>query len=191
MISTFTAIFDSNVLYGARIRSLLMELAMSGLFRARWSPDINREWMRAVHEKTGIELDRLKYVADCMERAVPDGLVSRYETLIPALTLPDPDDRHVLAAAIRCGASAIVTFNEKDFPKDSLDEFGIHTRHPDDFILDVVGINSGTLIEAARADLAHYVNPTLTPEEYIADLQAAGLSGTAAHLTRLKVQLTS
>ncbi len=191
MISTFTAIFDSNVLYGARIRSLLMELAMSGLFRARWSPDINREWMRAVHEKTGIELDRLEYVADCMERAVPDGLVSGYETLIPALTLPDPDDRHVLAAAIRCGASAIVTFNEKDFPKDSLDEFGIHTRHPDDFILDVDGINSGTLIEAAQADLAHYVNPTLTPEEYIADLQAAGLSGTAAHLTRLKVLLTS
>jgi hypothetical protein len=105
-----------------------------------------------------------------MERAVPDGLVSGYETLIPALTLPDPDDRHVLAAAIRCGASAIVTFNEKDFPKDSLDEFGIHTRHPDDFILDVDGINSGTLIEAARADLAHYVNPTLTPEEYIAKL---------------------
>lgn len=191
MISTFTALFNSNVLYGARIRSLLMELAMSGLFRARWSPDINREWMRAVHEKTGIELDRLKYVAGCMERAVPDGLVSGYETLIPALTLPDPDDRHVLAAAIRCSASAIVTFNEKDFPKDSLDEFGIHTRHPDDFILDVDGINSGTLMEAARADLAHYVNPTLTPEEYIADLQAAGLSGTAAHLTRLKVLLTS
>jgi hypothetical protein len=56
MISTFTALFDSNVLYGARIRSLLMELAMTGLFRARWSPDINREWLRAVHEKLGSNL---------------------------------------------------------------------------------------------------------------------------------------
>jgi hypothetical protein len=100
MISTFTALLDSNVLYGARMRSLLMELAMSGLFRARWSPDINQEWMEAVRKKTGIELDKLKYVADCMEHAVPDGLVSGYKTLIPALTLPDPDDRHVLAAAI-------------------------------------------------------------------------------------------
>lgn len=191
MISTFTALFDANVLYGARIRSLLMELAMSGLFRARWSTHINQEWMEAIHKNTGIEINRLQYVADCMERAVPDGLVTGYEKLIPALTLPDPDDRHVLAAAIRCGASAIVTFNTNDFPEELLEEFGIHTRHPDDFLLDLEDLNPGTLIEAATADRNHYKDPPLTPEEYISDLAAAGITKTAAHLGRLKVLLTS
>jgi hypothetical protein len=66
-----------------------------------------------------------------MDKAVPDGLVVGYDALIPALMLPDPNDRHVLAAVIRCGASAIVTFNESDFPADILKSFGLHTRHPD------------------------------------------------------------
>ncbi|HXG78021.1 MAG TPA: PIN domain-containing protein [Methyloceanibacter sp.] len=186
MISTFSALFDSNVLYGARIRSLLMEFAMSGLFRARWSADINREWIAAVHAKTGIELDRLQNVADCMERAVPDAIGSGYEVLIPGLTLPDPKDRHVLAAAIRCGASVIVTFNDEDFPRETLEVLGISTRHPDDFILDIEDISPGTLIEAARADIDHYVNPKLTVEEYVSDLAAAGVPKTAARLTRLR-----
>jgi len=163
-----------------------MELAMSGLFRARWSPDINREWIEAVRAKTGIAIDRLQYVADCMERAVPDAIVSGYEPLISSLSLPDPEDRHVLAAAICCGASAIVTFNEQDFPKDALEGFGMYSRHPDDFILDVESISPGTLIEAARADLGHYLSPRLGAERYISELAVSGLPKTAAHLAGLK-----
>ena len=56
MISTFGAVFDSNVLYGLHLRSLLMELAMSGLFRPYWSADIHREWMEAVSKKAGIAI---------------------------------------------------------------------------------------------------------------------------------------
>jgi len=116
MSSTFTALFDANVLYGARLRSLLMELAMSGLFRARWSNDIHREWMTAVSTNTGIPLQQLQSTRAYMDAAVPDGCISGYEALIPALELPDPHDRHVLAAAIRGGASVIVTFNRATSP---------------------------------------------------------------------------
>jgi hypothetical protein len=131
MISTFTVVFDANVLYGQRIRSLLMYLTMSGLFRARWTADIHREWMEAVAAKAGIDIARLEKTRRLMDASVPDALVSGYEGLIPALQLPDPDDRHVLAAAIRCGASTIVTFNERDFPTDELAKYGLHTKHPD------------------------------------------------------------
>jgi predicted nucleic acid-binding protein len=189
MISTFGAVFDANVLYGSRIRSLLMELAMSGLFRPYWSADIHREWMTAVSEKTGIEIARLETTRNCMDAAVPDACVTGYEGLIPALTLPDPDDRHVLAVAIRAGANAIVTFNDKDFPIEVLEPYGLHTRHADMFIRDVDGIDPGVVAEAARADLVHYQNPPLSVDEYIAGLEAAGLPKTARHLRGVRVLL--
>jgi hypothetical protein len=186
MISTFTVIFDANVLYGQRIRSLLMELTMSGLFRAKWSDDIHREWMTAVAKKTGIDMARLQRTRRFMDTAVPDALVTGYEGLIPALTLPDADDRHVLAAAIRCGASAIVTFNEKDFPPDELAKYGVHTKHPDHFIRDVEGLNSGVVGKAGRADRLHY---PVSIDDYIDGIRTAGLPMTASHLNKVRVLL--
>jgi len=186
MISTFTVIFDANVLYGQRIRSLLMELAMSGLFRAKWTDDIHREWVTAVARKTGHEIARLQRTRQLMDASVPDALVTGYEDLIPALTLPDPDDRHVLAAAIRCGASAIVTFNEKHFPTEALSKYGVHTRHPDDFIIDVDGLNRGVVADAARADRLHY---PLSIDEYIEGIRTARLPLVAAHLNKVRVLL--
>jgi predicted nucleic acid-binding protein len=179
MISTFTAVFDSCVFFSNRLTSLLMWLAMSGLFRARWSDDIHQEWMRAVGKERGIPIEKLQARRQYMDQAVPDCCVSGYEDLIVALMLPDPDDRHVLAAAIRCHASVIVTFNLKDFPLEPLAKYGIHTRHPDDFILDVGGISQGTLIEAARYDFEHYRDPSLTVDEYIEGLRIAQVPKTA------------
>ena len=189
MISTFGVVFDANVLYGSSLRSLLMELAMSGLFRAHWSEHIHREWMEAVNKKTGVPLTELESTRDDMNTAVPDGCVTGYEGLIPALKLPDPDDRHVLAAAIRCGASAIVTFNARDFPPAALHPYGLHTRHPDEFFRDVDGIDPGVVAESARNDLAHYQNPHLSIDDYIERIRAAGLPMTAEHLNRVRVLL--
>jgi PIN domain len=70
-----------------------------------------------------------------MNAHVRDCLVTGYEDLIPALDLPDPDDRHVLAAAIRGRADVIVTCNLADFQADQLAHYGIEARHPDDFLL--------------------------------------------------------
>jgi predicted nucleic acid-binding protein len=191
VISTFTAILDANVLFGIRLTSLLMELAMSGLFRARWSLDIHLEWMEAVHTQYGISICELGYRRQCMETAIPDGRVDGYESLVNGLTLPDPNDRHVLAAAIRCNADAIVTFNESDFPPPTLAPFGIHTRHPDLFIRNVDEIDPGTLITAVRNDIAHYKDPPLDVDAYIEGLKDAGLPATARYLIERRVLLVS
>lgn len=191
MISTFTAIFDSCVLFGIRLTSLLMELAMSGLFRARWSDDIHREWMQAVSQERGIPIEQLQHRREAMDGAVLDCCVSGYENLIEALTLPDPKDRHVLAAAIKCDADVIVTFNAKHFPMEVLNQYGIHTKHPDEFILDVEGIYQGALIEAAKNDFKHYQDPPLSVDDYIEGLRKANIPKTADYLDKLRVLITT
>ncbi len=73
-----------------------------------------------------------------MNDAVRDCLVTGYEDLIASLSLPDPDDRHVLAAAIRADADVIVTYNLKDFPAETLAPFDIEAQHPDDFLVSLL-----------------------------------------------------
>jgi hypothetical protein len=124
-----------------------------------------------------------------MDAAVLDCLVTGYAHLIPTLTLPDPDDCHVLAAAIVGNASVIVTFNEKDFPAAALDPYGIHAKHPDEFILDVEDIAPQLFIGAVVDDFVHYKAPPLTVETYLSDLTAAGVPKTAKYLAERKVLL--
>lgn len=169
-----------------------MELSTTGIFRARWTQDIHDEWIAAVHEKRpDVALERLHSVSAQMDRAVPDCLVTGYQGIIPSLTLPDPGDRHVLAAAILGHAECIVTFNEADFPPEVLVPYRIHTCHPDRFMLEVDGLDDGILIEAARRDLFHYKNPPLSADQYIDRLRRAGLPGTADYLMRTRVLLES
>lgn len=105
--------YDACVLYSATLRDLVMQLALTGLFQARWSDAIRDEWTRSVLD---IKPESLARCRELMNRHVPDGLVTGYEPLIPTLALPDPDDRHVLAAAIQAQSELIVTFNLGDFP---------------------------------------------------------------------------
>jgi predicted nucleic acid-binding protein len=116
-MTNFTALYDSCVLYPAPLRDLLMWLALSDLFRARWSNDIHEEWIRnLLEDRPDLTRERLERTRDKMNSNIRDCLVTGYEPLIDGLTLPDPNDRHVLAAAIRASADVIVTFNLKDFP---------------------------------------------------------------------------
>jgi len=190
MISTFTAFFDSNVFFGTRLRSLCMEQALTGLFRARWSKDVHREWIAAVLEKrpdiTAADLEKTRRD---MDESVLDCVVTGYEELIPVLALPDADDRHILAAAIVARASVIVTFNERDFPADQLKPHGIHAAHPDDFLLDLDSIDPVQFIEAVASDLRHYTRQPLSVDEYLDDLAKAGLPKTVDHLRARKVLL--
>ncbi len=73
-----------------------------------------------------------------MKNVFPDSTVEKYESLISSLQLPDEDDRHVLAAAIRCKADVIVTFKLKDFPLNYLSEFDIEAQHPDVFVSNLI-----------------------------------------------------
>jgi hypothetical protein len=188
MISTFTAFTDSNVFYGARLRSLVLFLAQTGLFRVRWSDDVHREWIESLLKKRpDLRAENLEATRRAMNEAVLDSLVEGYEALIPALTLPDPNDRHILAAAIQCHASVIVTFNEKDFPADELAKHGIHCKHPDEFLLDVIGIHEEACLDAIQMDIAHYQAPPVSVDEYLASLEKAGVPKTSAYLRERKI----
>ena len=112
-----TAIIDACVLYSAPVRDLVVRLGQTGLIQARWSDEIHEEWMRnLLNNNPRITRERLERTRSLMNGAVRDCIVTGHMHLVDSLTLPDPDDRHVLAAAIQVGAELIVTFNLADFP---------------------------------------------------------------------------
>jgi len=185
-VSNFTVIYDACVLYPAALRDLLMWLALTNLFKARWTEEIHQEWIRNVLKNNpDLTLSQLERTKNLMNANVRSGLVTGYESLISSLTLPDPNDRHVLAAAIRCEADFIVTFNLKDFPSSILEPLGAIAIHPDEFILELIDINPLTVCQAALKQLKNLKNPPLTQDQYIDKLQAQGLPETAIKLRAL------
>jgi len=182
--SPFTVIFDACVLYPAPLRDFLMWLGLSGRFRARWSRDIHEEWKRNLllnrPDLTRAQVDR---TSDLMDRAIPDGLVDGYEDLIAGLTLPDPDDRHVLATAIRCGASVIVTFNQRDFPADVLASYGVESQHPDEFVENLFDLDAAAVVAAAQRQRAQLKNPPIDVDHYLEILFRQGLVQAVKNLT--------
>lgn len=133
----FTVLYDSNVLYPSTLRDVLIRVAMAGLVQAKWTDEILDETFG--HLKTNrpdLDPAALDRTRDLMNAAMRDVLVTGYEPLIAALELPDPDDRHVLAAAIRAKAQVIVTANLRDFPEEVLSGWDVEAKHPDDFLLD-------------------------------------------------------
>lgn len=124
-----------------------------------------------------------------MDLAIPDCLVSDYEALIAGLRLPDPDDRHVLAAAIRCGASVIVTFNEKDFPQTALAPFGIEAQHPDLFIDNLFDLDAAAVVSAAQKQRAQLKSPPLDVDHHLDALLRQGLVQTVKALSTYRAIL--
>jgi len=184
-VSTFGAFFDANVLYPSVLRNFLMHLALTGIFRAHWSADVHEEWMRnLLKNRPDLTPEKLVRTRQLMDKALPDALVTEYEHLIDSIELPDRDDRHVVAAAIRCGASTIVTLNLGDFPKQALANFSIEAQHPDDFVLALLKKFPELVVEAARNHRASLKNPPKTPDEYLVELEAQGLGKTALVLRR-------
>jgi predicted nucleic acid-binding protein len=182
-VSHFTAIYDACVLYPAPLRSLLMYLGMTDLFRAKWTDAIHEEWMRAIQrDYPDITREKAEKVRDLMNAHVRDCLVTDYENLIPAITLPDPDDRHVLAAAIRARADVIVTSNLADFPAATLKTYGIEAQHPDDFIMHLLDLAPGTVCAAVKRQRESLRNPPKSAEELLATFEAQGLAQTVARL---------
>jgi predicted nucleic acid-binding protein len=182
-VAGFTAFYDANVLYPAELRNLLMHLAVTGLFRAKWSADVHEEWISSLlrnrHDLTRDKLERTRML---MDKHAIDALVTGYEDLIPGLQLPDPDDRHVLAAAIRGQANVIVTMNLRDFPSDVLAPFGIEAQHPDEFVLHLLDLAPGAVVAAAQDHHQSLKNPPRTALEYLETLERQGLTQTVTAL---------
>ena len=172
----YTVVFDACVLYPAPLRDFLLRLSTTGLFSAKWTDQIHDEWTRNVLKNRPDLEDKLPRTREIMNRAVPDSLVTGYESLIDNLKLPDVDDRHVLAAAIRSSAQAIITFNLKDFPDDALAQYGVEAMHPDAFIEHQLDLHQGAVIATAKQHREALKNPPKTVDEYIETLAAQGLA---------------
>lgn len=137
-------------------RNLLLNLAETGLFSAKWTADIHEEWISSLLERIPeLKRERLERLRNLMDSAIQDCLVTGYESLIDGLSLPDPDDRHVLAAAITAGADVIVTMNLKDFPRSVLSPFSLVAQHPDDFIVDQINLSANSARLVAVALIRH------------------------------------
>ena len=191
-MTSFTVVYDACVLYPAPLRDFLMELALTDLFRAKWTDAIHHEWTSNVQAyRQDIKPEQLQRTRQLMDNSVRDALVTGYEFLIPTLSLPDEDDRHVLAAAIRSQANAIVTFNLKDFPKEFLAKYDIEAIHPDDFIVDLYDIDAAKVLQATGTHRHRLKNPKKTVEEYLDTLLKQGLPQTVNLLRgRLKITCT-
>lgn len=184
-MSQFTALLDANVLYPAPLRDLFMELAVCDLFRARWSADIHREWIEALMtQQPHRDRAALERTRDLMDSYIRDSLVTGYQPTIGCLVLPDPDDRHVLAAAIVGRCDVIVTQNLKDFPASVLTPYGIKAQHPDEFLSNHLHLSPGVFCSAVREIRGRLKSPPYTVSQYLETLRRQGLAGTVSDLQR-------
>lgn len=181
--SPYPVILDACVLYPARLRDLLMHLGIAGLYQPKWSHAIQDEWCRnLIANRPDIPSQALQRTVKLMNSALPDANVTGYKGLIKGLEMPDPHDRHVLAAAIRAKAEIIVTLNHKDFPPEVLRPFEIEALHPDVFISDLFDLNHALALEAVRRQRQSLKNPPMTVDEFLTMLLKQGLPMTVKAL---------
>jgi predicted nucleic acid-binding protein len=164
------------------LRDLLLQLATANLFRAQWSEEIQEEWINALLREGRHTREQLERTKDLMNAALLDANVTDYASYIGAVTLPDPNDRHVVAAAIKGRADAIVTFNLGDFPATVLAPFNIEAIHPDDFITHQFDLNEAAVIRAATAICRRLRNPPKNGKDYLDTLLQQRLPKTVALL---------
>ena len=175
-MARFTALLDACVLYPAPLRDLLLEVAVTDLYRAKWSYAVQEEWIGAVlRERPDLNRQQLERTRDLMNAHVRDALVTDFEPLIEILNLPDANDRHVLAAAIKGHADLIVTTNLNDFPPDELSRWEIEAQHPDEFLQHQFHLAPAAFLQAVKTVRSRLKNPPYSVEEYLDTLRRQGL----------------
>lgn len=168
----FSAVLDTCVLFPNYLRDTLLRLAVAGSYRPLWSRDILVELERNIAPRATTE--KATRVIEKMREHFEDAEVGGYESLVPAM-LNDPKDRHVLAAAVRANASAIVTFNLEDFPTDVLASFAIEAVHPDQFLLNQIGLDPGVMLAVLTEMVEAYTRPPLNVAALLAVLERSGV----------------
>lgn len=180
---SFVVLYDANVLYPSTLRDLLIRIAQAGLVQAKWTEQILDEVFRNLTaNRPDLDAQKLARTRELMNRAVRDCLVTGYEPLIDSLDLPDPDDSHVLAAAIKARAQVIVTNNLKDFSPAALEPWDMEAKSPDDFILDQIDLNREAVYSAVQRIADSREKPPATFADVLAMLDRDGLVESAAAL---------
>jgi PIN domain len=182
-VPRYGAVLDACVMVPIALADTLLRVAEKGLYRPLWSDRILAEAQAAVEEiHPGIDVQ--KRFAD-MREAFDDALVTGWEGLEAGISLPDTDDRHVVAAAVQAHAQAIVTSNRSDFPAATLSGLGLEALHPDDFLLDQLDLSPPTILQVVREQAARTTRPRLTPQDLAVLLGRAGVPKFADEIRRL------
>jgi hypothetical protein len=159
-------------------------LAEAEFFRLRWSAPILDETERAIGkilEGKGAQdaNERARKARESMEAAFEDALVTDFDALLPACAgLPDPDDAHVVAAALKTRAAMIVTENLKHFPADRLAPLNLEAKSADAFIADTLTLDIGRGVAAVRRMRERFKLPQMTAEDLLREMEAQGLTAT-------------
>ncbi|MCC6726666.1 MAG: PIN domain-containing protein [Saprospiraceae bacterium] len=177
----FTCVLDTNVIFPFEVRDMLLWFAHYELFTPKWSKHIFDEW-EDVMRRHNVPEEVIAKRLQAPNKAFPDALVTDYEVLIDFLDLPDPKDKHVLAAAIKSNANIIVTNNLKDFPSKLLDTYGLSAKSPDDFLTDIIDLNHEIAASAFRELVLYRRNPDLDEFQVLERLRKNGLRATADYL---------
>lgn len=180
----YTALLDACVLYPVAMADALMSLATAGLYAAKWTTKIETEWVTALEEQRPDLKGRLTVRRDAMREAVPDWEVAEHawQRCAGGLQLPDPNDVHVLAAALAGHADCIVTANLKHFPSEMVAPLGIEVIHPDRFIIAQWDLDQLAAVAAFKRMRARRKKPESSAEDFAAALERGGLPSTAQRL---------
>lgn len=180
----FTCVLDTNILYPVYVRDILFWFAHYELFTPKWSQHIFDEWEATMRKKRFPE-EKIQKAISMANSAFPDALVQNYEGLTETLKLPDSNDCHVLAAAIKTNANVIVTNNLKDFPNNYLSTFGLSAKSADDFITDIIDLNPDKAISAFRELVINRTNPDQDEFEILDIFRKSNLKDSANYLHSL------
>ena len=167
-----------------------MWLASVRVYAPHWTEEIHDEWTRNVladnRSVTPAQLDRTRRL---MNQSIPNCLVYGYERHISTLSLPDMNNRHVLAAAIEAQAPFIVTFNLLDFPAAALQAYGVQAVHPDTFLTSLIDEQQGLFPRGLRNHRASLKNPPKDAEGYVQTLRVNGLKSLAVRVEANRTEI--
>jgi predicted nucleic acid-binding protein len=177
------AICDACTLYPFHQRNVLVQAAVDDLYRARWTDEIHDEWIRNLLANIPqIPPERLRQTRRLMETALPNARIAGFHHHIDRLNLPDPGDRHVVAAAIEAKASLILTWNLRDFPAAVLEAHGLACQTPDAFLVSLYD-QTPQLVAASLANARrNLLKSGISTSGFLDILAARGLTGLAKRL---------
>ena len=175
-------VLDANLLYPFQLRNLLVQFGVDGVLAPRWTARIHEEWIGNLVAAGRVPLHRLRHTRDLMDRVLPNADVKGWECHMEGLVLPDPDDRHVLAAALAAGAGTILTMNLRDFPATALAARGVQAVHPDDFLCELHHADPELVRASAEAAHANLSRSAPSFRDYLDTLERQGLPALAQRL---------
>lgn len=182
----FVVVYDACVLHTAPLRDLLLRIAESRIVQAKWTHEILDETFTSILERRpDLSADRLARTRQMMCDAIDDCLVAGHEGLADHIQLPDEGDRHVVAAAIRCGAQAIITANVRDFPGQALEPLEMAALHPDTFVLDLLDLAPGLVMRVVQEQASALKHPPQSVADVLDVLEQCGLVRATAELRLL------